>query len=259
MTNQQSPEANPVRIIGSYLSPYTRKALVVLDLKGIAYMIDPVIAFYGNDTFTKLSPVRRVPVLIDGEFTISDSTIVIEYLEERYPEPSVYPKNPTDRARVRWLEEYADSRLQEVCMVHFTNQLTIRPLVWGEEPNQELVEFAKSEEFPNVLNYLEGELPEAGFLFENISVADIAIASFFRNPSLLEYRIDSNRWPVAAAFVDRVLELDSFQKLLPFEQKLMETMPADHWKALDEMGAPLIPKRESVGSDTPRRGMMELR
>ena len=38
-----------VQIIGSYLSPYVRKVLVVLDLKGIPYEIDPIVPFFGDD------------------------------------------------------------------------------------------------------------------------------------------------------------------------------------------------------------------
>lgn len=55
----------PVRIIGSYLSPYVRKVLVALDLEGIPYSNDPVVAFHGNDASSELSPLRRVPVLIE--------------------------------------------------------------------------------------------------------------------------------------------------------------------------------------------------
>ena len=44
----------PVRIIGTYLSPYVRKVLVFLDLKGIAYEIDPIVPFFGDDRFTAL-------------------------------------------------------------------------------------------------------------------------------------------------------------------------------------------------------------
>ncbi len=82
------------RIIGSYLSPYVRKVLVCLDLKGVSYEIDPIVPFYGNDEFARLSPVRRIPVLIDDAVTLSDSTVICEYLEERYPEPSLFPQGP---------------------------------------------------------------------------------------------------------------------------------------------------------------------
>jgi len=42
-------------VIGSYLSPYVRKVLVCLDLKGIAYEIDPIAPFYGNDEFAHMT------------------------------------------------------------------------------------------------------------------------------------------------------------------------------------------------------------
>src|SRR5207244_476402 len=50
----------PVQIIGNYISPYVRKVLVFLDLKGIPYEIDPIVPFFGDDRFGKLSPVRRM-------------------------------------------------------------------------------------------------------------------------------------------------------------------------------------------------------
>src|SRR6185295_15709305 len=98
----------------SYLSPYVRKVLVVLDLKGVPYEIDPIIPFMGDDRFSALSPIRRIPVLIDGPVTLSDSTVICEYLEERHPAPALLPRAVADRARARWLEEFADSRMGEV-------------------------------------------------------------------------------------------------------------------------------------------------
>ena len=58
-----------VRIIGSYISPYVRKVLVVLDMKGLSYEIDPIIPFMGDDRFSAVSPVRRIPVLMDDRVT----------------------------------------------------------------------------------------------------------------------------------------------------------------------------------------------
>lgn len=254
MAPQQASARPPVRIIGSYLSPYARKVLVVLDLKGIAYEIDPIIAFMGSDEFTKLSPVRRIPVLVDDMVTVSDSTIVCEYLEDRYPSPSLYPKNPADRARARWLEEYADTRMQEVLMVHFFNNQVLNPILWNEQPDEEMLERAKSHEIPHVLNYLEGELPESGYLFEELSVADISIASFFRNQEFIGFQIDAERWPITAAFVDRVLALDSFMKLHPYEEAIATVPPTGHREALRAAGAPVT--EDTLETDTPRRGWM---
>lgn len=83
--------------------------LACLELKGLAYEIDPITPFMGGDRFTSLSPLRRVPVLIDDRVTLADSSVICQYLEDRYPAPALYPADIVDRARARWLEEYADT------------------------------------------------------------------------------------------------------------------------------------------------------
>ena len=95
----------PTRIIGNYLSPYVRKVLVCLDLKAVAYEIDPIVPFMGDDRFSELSPLRRIPVLIDDRVTLCDSSVICQYLEERYPQPLLYPLDIAERARAQWLEE----------------------------------------------------------------------------------------------------------------------------------------------------------
>jgi glutathione S-transferase len=242
------------RIIGSYLSPYVRKVLVCLDLKGVSYEIDPIVPFYGNDEFARLSPVRRIPVLIDDAVTLSDSTVICEYLEERYPEPSLFPQGPARRARARWLEEFADSRMGEVFIWHFYNQLVIKKYVWGEAPDEEVLRKAREEEIPQALDYLERELPPAGFLFGAVTVADIALATFFRNAAFARFSVDAQRWPVTAAYIAQLLDLPSFTKLRPFETLLLKMPIANHRTALLEAGAPLT--AETLGSSTPRKGML---
>jgi len=66
----------PVRIVGSYLSPYVRKVLVCLHVKGIAYQIDPIVPSLGDDRFSRLSPLRRIPVLADDTVTLCDSSVI---------------------------------------------------------------------------------------------------------------------------------------------------------------------------------------
>ena len=248
--------SEPVRIIGSYVSPYVRKVLVVLDLKGIPYEIDPIIPFMGNDEFSKLSPVRRIPVLTDDHVTLSDSTVICEYLDDRYPEPAVRPAGAVARARARWLEEFADTRMGEVLIWRLFNQVVINPFVWGEKTDAEILDRTLQQDIPHVLDYLEGELPAAGFLFETLSTADISVATFFRTAAYARYRVDPARWPVTAAFVDRVLATEGFLKLKPFEDMMMKTPPGHQRAALAEIGAPLT--RESYGTATPRRGLMKI-
>ena len=244
------------RIIGSYLSPYVRKVLVCLDLKGISYEIDPIVPFYGNDEFARLSPVRRIPVLIDDSTTLADSSVICEYLDERYPQPSLLPKGAQFRARARWLEEFADTRMGEVFVWHLFNQLVIRRFVWGEAPDEQVLKKAREEEIPQVLGYLEGELPADGFLFGAISIADISIAAFFRNAAFVRFAIDAARWPKTAGFVARVLAHPSFAKLKSVEEVLLKTPIANHRAALKDAGAPV--SADTFGTSVPRRGLLTI-
>jgi len=246
--------AEPVRIVGSYLSPYVRKVLVVLHEKGIPYRIDPIVPFLGDDRFTRISPLRRVPVLMDDRVTLCDSTVICEYLDDRFPQPTLRPADPADRARARWLEEFADTRMGEVFIWRLFNQVAIHPAVWGRETDATVLARTLAEDLPSVLDHLETELPTEGLLFGELSVADVSIASFFRNATFARYRVDAERWPRTAAFVARVLARDSFARLFAFEERMMRTPIARHREVLATLGAPLL--EETYGTATPRPGIL---
>jgi glutathione S-transferase len=246
----------PVHIVGSYLSPYVRKVLAVLERKGIRYDVDPIVPFFGSERFGEISPLRRIPVYSDSDVTLCDSTVICEYLEERHPEPAVYPRDPVDRARARWLEEFADTRIGEVVIWRLFHQVAINPRVFGVPTDEAVLRKARDVDLPHVLDYLESRLPAQGFLFGAIGVADIAIASFFRNAAFSRYRVDAGRWPRTAGFVDRVLGHECLQKLVPFEDSSLRVPPPKQRDALAAVGAPL--SAETLGTDAPRRGIMSI-
>jgi glutathione S-transferase len=246
----------PVRIVGSFLSPYVRKVLVALQMKGVPYEIDPIVPFFGGDEFTRLSPLRRIPVLIDESVTLCDSTVICEYLEELHPTPALLPTGPADRARARWLEEYADTRLGDVLIWRFYYQLIVRRLVWGEEPDAAVVAKARDEDIPGVLAYLETQLPAEGLLFGGATVADISIASFFRNAEYAGYRIDAARWPKTAGLVSRVLALPAFEALKRYEDATVGAPAGERRMRLMQIGAPLA--ATTLMTRTPRRGVVPL-
>ena len=131
-----------MKIIGSFVSPYVRKVLACLHLKGLAYEIDPITPFFGNDEFRRLSPLCRIPVLIDGDFATSDSSVICAYLDEAYRVPPLLPGDPRDRARARWLEEYADTRLGDEFIWCIFYQKFVHPAVWGEPGDKARIEAA---------------------------------------------------------------------------------------------------------------------
>jgi len=99
-----------------------------------------------------LSPLRRIPVLIDDRVRLTDSTVICEYLEDRHPQPALFPRDPAQRARARWLEEFADTRMGEVLIWRLFNQVAINPFVWGKPTDQDILQRTLSEEIQHVLD-----------------------------------------------------------------------------------------------------------
>jgi len=243
-------------IIGNYLSPYVRKVLVCLDIKGIDYVIDPIIPFYGNDEFTRLSPNRRIPVLLHDDLVLTESPVICEYLDELYPPSSLLPDDPQSRARARALQAFADGRMGDVLIWRLFNQLVIKRFVWAQPADQALVEQTRQEDIPLILDYLEGMLPDDGFFSGNFGLADIAVATMFRDAGFVRYEVDESRWPVTASFVNRSLAHPSFLGLRPFEEIMLRTPIPQHREALSEAGAPVSSR--TWGTPTPRPGPLSI-
>jgi len=246
----------PLTVIGSYVSPYVRKVLACMDLKGLPFEVDPITPFYGNEEFRRLSPLCRIPVLIDGNFSCSDSSVICAYLDEAYPGHPLFPAGPKDRARARWLEEFADTRLGDVFIWGLFYQKVVHPLVWGEPGDAARIEKSLDEDIPAALDYLERQLPAERFLFGDIGVADISIASFFRNGAYAGFSIDAARWPTTAGFVERTLAHPCIADLLRFEDVQRNADIKGRRQALLDAGARLTQTTMAVRE--PRKGMMRL-
>jgi len=247
---------SPLTVIGSFVSPYVRKVLACLELKQVPYQVDPITPFFGNDEFGRLSPLRRIPVLLDGDTVVNDSSIICAYLDETRGGHPLYPADAANRARARWIEEYADSRLGELTIWGLFYQKFVRRMVWNEPADEDRVREVIDNGLPNALDQLEAMLPRDGWLFGEIGVADIAVASFFQNAAYAGYAIDPERWPVSAAFVDRVLAHPVLQKLGAWEAIQLSTTISGRRQALLEAGAPLT--ATTWADRTPRRGVMTL-
>ncbi|WP_304189885.1 glutathione S-transferase family protein [Phenylobacterium aquaticum] len=97
------------------LSPYAQKVKIALREKGQAFetrMPGGLGAGGAQGDFVRASPRAEVPALVDGEVEIFDSTIILEYIEDRWPAPALLPATPAARARVRMLEEVMDTHYE---------------------------------------------------------------------------------------------------------------------------------------------------
>ena len=99
------------------LSPYAQKVKISLREKGIGFETRlPAGIGTGStpDDFMKGNPRGEVPFLRDGDAAIFDSTIILEYIEDKWPTPPMLPKSPLDRARVRLIEDVMDCHYEPI-------------------------------------------------------------------------------------------------------------------------------------------------
>lgn len=99
------------------LSPYAQKCKIVLLEKAIPFDAKVPDKFgsglVGGD-FVVGNPRHEVPALVDGAVRIFNSTVILEYLEDKWPTPPMLPGTPAERARVRMLEDVADTQYEAI-------------------------------------------------------------------------------------------------------------------------------------------------
>ncbi|HLJ62892.1 MAG TPA: glutathione S-transferase family protein [Stellaceae bacterium] len=100
------------------LSPYAQKCKIALAEKGIEFEARTPDAFgtgaVADKGFIENNPRHEVPMLVDGDARIFDSTVILEYLEDKWPKKSILPKDPMERARVRMLEDVMDTQYEAI-------------------------------------------------------------------------------------------------------------------------------------------------
>jgi glutathione S-transferase len=210
-----------IKLYGFSVSPNVRKAQVALEHKGLDYEL--VNTFPGTKTpeYLAISPLGLIPGFEDGDFKVSDSNIIMEYLDERYPSKPILPSNPEDRARARWYNAYAADKLFPLIWI-LVNGRTKEEYRTGSHP-EELVQETKNETLPDALDYLEAQLPGTGMFFDTLSIADIGIVSILCSVKLAGFAsvFDPSRFPKLSAYVDAVTALPEFVKLAEAEKDLV--------------------------------------
>jgi len=206
---------------GVYGSPFVRKVLAVLAIKEIPFEHIQQMPFTRDQEYQKISPLGKVPAIQDGDLTVSDSTVICEYLEDAYPGVPVYPTDPVAKARARWYEELGSNTVAELAAGIFFQRF-MRPMAFGQDPDEELVANIIEKKLPPLLDYMDSEVPTAHFLYgEDLYVADLSLVSPFVNAGYAGYNIDADRWPKFAAFNERVRAHPVVAAILEAEAKAM--------------------------------------
>jgi len=214
-------------LYGNSFSPFVRKVLVYAAERGIALANVQIQRPDMQSEFLRASPLRKMPALVDGEFSVADSTAIITYLEAKSPEGPLYPAEAAERARVVWFEEFADTLLSQVVFKAFFNRI-VAPYFLKQPGDESIAREGETKDLPPLLDYLETAVPERGgwLVGGRLSVADIAVATMFVNFDHAGIRIDAGRYPRTGAWVGGMLARPSFAGYVAAERAALAKFAA---------------------------------
>jgi glutathione S-transferase len=168
-----------------------------------------------------------VPALKDGDLQVSDSSVILDYLEEQYAEISLRPDSPELRARSRWYEEWADTKLIEATSPFFFEHLAKKAFGDPSPPDEERLQQVAAEIVPVMFDYLESQAPQTGFMFgEELGIADIALLSPVINGEYGGFSVDADAYPRSAAYLDRIRSHPAVAQALAAEKGFVEALAA---------------------------------
>lgn len=156
-----------------FTSPYAMSAFVALHEKGLTFDIATVdLKAKENKTtgYSALSLTQRVPTLVHGDFALSESSAITEYLDEAFPGTKLYPQDLEHRARARQVQAWIRSDLMPI-----RNERSTDVVFYGvkKDPLTDEAKLAAA----NLFAVAEALLPEGtDNLFGKWSIADTDLA-----------------------------------------------------------------------------------
>jgi glutathione S-transferase len=97
-----------MKLYGAMLSPFVMRVVLTARAKGIDLPVEMPEGGLKTDAYLALNPMGKMPCLVDGDFALPESAVIIDYVEEVGGGGSIYPADPQERARVRLLCRMAD-------------------------------------------------------------------------------------------------------------------------------------------------------
>ncbi|MBI3768901.1 MAG: glutathione S-transferase family protein [Deltaproteobacteria bacterium] len=189
--------------------PFCQKTRIVLAEKDLSYDLAPVDLQAGEQKrpeFIKLNPFGKVPVLIDDEVIVYDSTIINEYLEDEYPHPQLMPSDSAARARVRTFEDYADN-----AFIPLTGTIMRELRKVEAERDQDKLTTSR-QQVSGMLAVIDGSLAGRNWLVGNFSLADVAFAPRIVILPALGVALDPE-WRNLAGWIQRLNQRASIHDL----------------------------------------------
>lgn len=207
-----------MQLYGSTISPFVRKVAVFAEEKGIALDLIPAAPGDASPKFRAISPFGQIPALVDGDFSLADSSAIVTYLEAKHPEPALIPAEAQARGRTIWFDEVADTVVFAAGRTMLFNRV-VGPLFRGGVGDAAAADAAERDQWPGILAYLNGEIGGRDFLVgSTLTLADIAVASAFASALHACAPVDAAVYPNLARYLEAMLARPAFATRVAGEQ-----------------------------------------
>ena len=179
-------------------SPYAFKVRAALYEKNAPHEKREIITRADHATLARVNPRAEVPALVVNGTAICDSKVICAYLEERFPDPPLVPKDPLARARCRYLELKSDNEIDACVFVLGIIKLT-RPELAVDRPDALALAV---EALTRHYDTLERELGDREWFLGSFSLVDIALTPHLRSAAFMGYP-PGEKHPALAAWLAR--------------------------------------------------------
>ncbi|OMP00596.1 Maleylacetoacetate isomerase [Corchorus olitorius] len=217
MATKDGGEASSELVLYSYWqSSCSWRVRIALNLKGLSYEYKAVNLAKGEQLtpeFEKLNPLHFVPVLVDGDLVVSDSYAILMYLEEKYPQRSLLPADPQQKALNLQVASIISSSIQPLHMLSILKSLEekISP--------QEALQFAQTN-IEKGFFALEKLLKD--FHGKYATADEVYMADVFMAPQIAvateRFKIDMSKFPTLSRIYESQKALPEFLAASPERQ-----------------------------------------
>ena len=174
------------------LSPYAQKVKIALTEKAIPFEAKtPGAVGSGADLeeFQNANPRQEVPLFIDGDVQLYDSTIILEYIEDKWPDPALLPADPVARAKARTIEDVMDCHYEPINWA--MGEILAFQRAEGALRDKLLARAA--DQTQSFYRWLEGQLGDADwFNGDQFGWADICVAPFLNGSASMQLGPDED-------------------------------------------------------------------
>lgn len=186
------------------ISPFCQKVKIFLYEKKIPFQC-VLPDFTGKDTaFKDANPRQEVPALVDGKTQIFDSSIIVQYLEDAYPEVALFPQSPAERAQSRMIEEVCDTFYDAVNW----GILEVRFFERASGSLLKNIEENAARQLDSLYQWLENLLDGKQWLSgEQFGLADISVVPHVF--SSVQHGFSVTAYPALSAWFDKVSQRES--------------------------------------------------